>query len=372
MSEKVLIISSVHKWNDTRIFYKEAMSLKKKYDVTLAAIADFDRKEVDGIKVIGIKAQSRLNRYKNWKELYNICKDVKPDVCHFHDPELVSLGKKIKKNLDCKVIYDVHEDYGEQILLKTWIWKPVRKLISNIFNKYEKNASNYFDGVINVTEEINDKFPDKANKCVIKNYPVSVEYVFNKEQKCISSEKNNINIVYIGAITRIRGIIETIKAVNEVDSKWNITFTIAGNVESDELLKEMNSLNTKGRVKYIGMLDQPGVRELLSKSNIGLCCLHPVGQYPYSLPLKIFEYMQFGLAIVCSNFKYWNNLVDENSGKMVNPLDVNDIKNKIEELLINYDKLTQIGEYNFRLYKEKYNWDVEEGKLLNFYEKLFS
>lgn len=39
--ERICIITSVHPWNDTRIFYKEAVSLAKKYEVELHAPADF-------------------------------------------------------------------------------------------------------------------------------------------------------------------------------------------------------------------------------------------------------------------------------------------------------------------------------------------
>ncbi|MHB9010529.1 MAG: glycosyltransferase family 4 protein, partial [Carboxydocellales bacterium] len=41
MVSKVLIISSVHFWNDARIFYKEAISLAKHYRVKLHAVGDF-------------------------------------------------------------------------------------------------------------------------------------------------------------------------------------------------------------------------------------------------------------------------------------------------------------------------------------------
>ena len=43
---KIFIGTSVHRWNDNRIFHKEAVSLAKKFNVELHAPADFDKKNI--------------------------------------------------------------------------------------------------------------------------------------------------------------------------------------------------------------------------------------------------------------------------------------------------------------------------------------
>ena len=45
-SNKMIFIgSSVHRWNDNRIYYKEAISLAKKHHVELHAPAGFEKKQ---------------------------------------------------------------------------------------------------------------------------------------------------------------------------------------------------------------------------------------------------------------------------------------------------------------------------------------
>ena len=42
---KIFFGTSVHRWNDNRIFYKQAVSLAKKYNVELHAPSNFNKKQ---------------------------------------------------------------------------------------------------------------------------------------------------------------------------------------------------------------------------------------------------------------------------------------------------------------------------------------
>ncbi len=126
MKNKVCILTSVHPPFDVRIFHKEAKSLVKAgYDVTL--IAQHDKEEiVDGVKIINLqKPRNRIERMtKTVSELYQKALRVDADIYHFHDPELIPVGKALKKRGKA-IIYDVHEDYYESIKLKKVIFHQV-------------------------------------------------------------------------------------------------------------------------------------------------------------------------------------------------------------------------------------------------------
>ena len=53
-SYQIFIGTSVHHWNDNRIFYKEAISLAKCFNVQLHAPADFDQKSLHGVTIFGL------------------------------------------------------------------------------------------------------------------------------------------------------------------------------------------------------------------------------------------------------------------------------------------------------------------------------
>ncbi|WP_271629660.1 glycosyltransferase [Caldicellulosiruptor sp. DIB 104C] len=101
--KKVLVLSSAHPWDDERVFNKIAKSLKKRYETVLCAVAEDDLQVVDGIKIYGLKKLSRAKRYKNYSKIIRIVKEEKPDIIHFHDPDLLLLALYFKLILKKKL-----------------------------------------------------------------------------------------------------------------------------------------------------------------------------------------------------------------------------------------------------------------------------
>ena len=127
---KVCHMTSAHTQEDIRIFHKECVSLAQAgYETYL--VSSGTKYEKNGVHMIGIgePEQSRRKRMTQYtRKVYKAAKEVDADVYHFHDPELLPYGLKLKKN-GKKVIFDSHEDVSAQIKDKTWIPKPIRKIL---------------------------------------------------------------------------------------------------------------------------------------------------------------------------------------------------------------------------------------------------
>jgi glycosyltransferase involved in cell wall biosynthesis len=81
----------------------------------------------------------------------------------------------------------------------------------------------------------------------------------------------------------------------------------------------------------------------------------------------------FGLPVICTDFYYWKEVVEKNNcGICVNPNNVNEIVDAIIYLRDNPDIVQIMGENGKRAVKEKYNWSLEESKLLNIYKRISS
>ncbi|MCS5659134.1 MAG: hypothetical protein NZ842_01895, partial [Dehalococcoidia bacterium] len=63
---KILLASSLHRWNDVRIFHKEACSLAVKYDVTVMGVASESISNSGEIRILTLpRPTSLLRRFLN-------------------------------------------------------------------------------------------------------------------------------------------------------------------------------------------------------------------------------------------------------------------------------------------------------------------
>lgn len=369
--KKVFVMSSVHLWDDNRIFYKESSSLAKKYRVELHIPANFSYKIENGVHVCGLPpTKKRYLRPFNWMRLFWRALKAKAEVYHFHDPELIPIGVALKI-LGKKVIYDIHEDYPDAILHKQWIPKSLRKIFSVIFNAFEKKCCSFFDALIFAESTYKEQFQKiKSKKEDILNYPLP--YFQNKKQ----NERETINLIYSGTISEIRGAKEMIKAFSLLSKKVKkVSLYLVGPVSPPALEKELREMisfyGLQASVRLTGRVTPKEVFSYYARSDIGLALLHPVENNLKSLVTKLFEYMAAGLPIVASNFPRWEALLAETgSGVTVCPFDPQLIVFQIGYLIDNPTLRVTMGEKGREAIERKYNWQNEEIKLLALYEKL--
>ncbi|MCK4638215.1 MAG: glycosyltransferase, partial [Bacteroidales bacterium] len=283
-------ISTVHSLYDDRIFYKECKSLKKEgYNVFYIVKTQGD-KSIDGINIIGVKNyNSRLQRVIFGSiEAFRKAVKIKSDLYHFHDPELMFTGVLLKL-AGKKVVYDVHEDLPTQVLYKDWIrYKFIRKTLSAIINVFEQFCCLFFDGIVTATEDIAKKF-SKRKTIVLRNFPVK-SMIEKTHSPSIKKEKNII--IYVGGLSKIRGIKEIIQAMEHVNTNYELW--LIGKFENEEYYEECKNLSSWKRVKHLGFKKLDEVYGYIKLADIGLAILYPIKNYLTSLPVKTFEYMAFG------------------------------------------------------------------------------
>ncbi len=118
-------------------------------------------------------------------------------------------------------------------------------------------------------------------------------------------------------------------------------------------------------------LGTPGRPYVLAHSVAGLVTLHPIINYIDALPVKMFEYMVAGIPVIASNFPLWRGIIEGNQcGLCVDPLNPSEIAKAIDYILTHPAEAQRMGENGLRAVKEKYNWDIEEKKLLALYGQL--
>ncbi len=366
MGTKVCHLTTVHQRYDVRIFHKECKSLSRAgFEVNLIVADGLGDEEKDGIKIwdVGKPSGRKERMLKFGKKALQKALEIDAQIYHFHDPELIPVGLKLKKH-GKKVIYDVHEDVPLQLRYKPYMNKFLARIVSDFFKAYEHKAVRKFDYLFVSVPSIQRRL-ERYNRNIlqIRNYP-KIQEEFKRD---FDWESKIYDLCYIGGISRNRGIVQIVKALEQVEA----TLHLAGPFLESGLEQELKSFRAWNKVVYHGVLDRAEVVDLLYKTKIGLVTLLPTKNYQASLPIKLFEYMSAGLAVVASNFPYWQELIEENKiGLRVDPTKPEEIASAIRYLLENEDKAKEFGFNAFRVVREKYSWTNEEKKLISTYKKL--
>lgn len=368
-NHEVVHLTSVHTRYDTRIFHKMCASLTRHGLKVAIVVADGKGDEIkNGISILDVGAsRGRFDRIRNApKRVFNGAAALKADLYHLHDPELIPIGLKLK-HLGHRVIFDSHEDVPMQILGKPYLNRPALLAIAKIFAAFEAWACTRLDGVIAATPFIREKFLSiNPNTVDINNFPLLHE----QEQQTAWADKQ-AEVCYVGAIGKIRGIQEVCAAMGQVQSGARLN--LAGRFGDHALEQAMQALPGWQRVDALGFLDRAGVRDVLCRSMAGLVTLHPVINYIDALPVKMFEYMSAGIPVIASNFPLWREIIAGNDcGLLVDPLNPAAIAEAIDKLVSNPTMAQRMGENGRRAVEERYNWGIEEQKLLAFYEQILA
>lgn len=370
---EIALITSGHDPLDDRIFYKEALALKQAgYKVIIIAPCDksFIR---EGIKVECIpKFENRFMRF-SLTNILLILKTfkLKPAIVHFQDADTLPFAPVLKMLKRIKIIYDVHEDYTAQILQKGWI-KPafLRIIVSKMWGKIEKHVSAYMDAIIVAEPGIYKRFTKYkvTNLILLRNF-VILNLMKPKISEYSSDSKETI-LVYVGLLDINKGVDVIIKSLEYLDNA-NIKLWLYGAWGNENFKKYCQSLKGYRKVEYKGQTNMEEIYKILPEADIGLAVFKRTVKHQKSLPIKLFEYMGAGLAIVISDFDYWRKLFSK-CALFVNPDNPKDVAEKIKALIGDPYLKKKLALNGKKLVEEKYNWEKESKKLIKLYSKLLN
>ena len=138
----------------------------------------------------------------------------------------------------------------------------------------------------------------------------------------------------------------------------------------DILKKNVIDYSLKDKVKFINKLPYEDLFSYTSNADLGLTLDKDTNiNYRFSLPNKIFDYINAGIPVLASNLVEVKKIVEEYKvGEILMSLEPRFIANKINTMLANTDKL---NEYKANAKKASFslNWETESKELINVYMK---
>lgn len=368
--KKVCHLTSAHQRYDVRIFEKECVSLANAgYSVTLVVNDNYPNEIKNGVEIISTSyvPKNRLDRMiYSTRKVYMVALEINADIYHFHDPELLPIGNKLKKAGKI-VIFDAHEDTEVQILDKKWIPIIIKKLVAKSYKAYSRKKIKSFDAIISVTPHIVDKFyNDNKKTFMITNYPIISDCI---DEVQINNKFMSPYICFAGGVSEQWMHDKIINAIEEIDG---IKYVIAGG-GSDSYFELLKTLEGWKRVEYIGKVPHNEVKKIYASAIAGMA-VNYCSQIKETGSLgntKIFEYMEAGVPIICSDYPIWKEIIKKyNCGIYVNPNDSYDIKKAITYLYNNPRKAKEMGHNGRIAATNEFNWKHEERKLIDLYKNL--
>ena len=388
-STTVCFLADRHDLYDDRIYWKMAVPLVKRgFKVHYYLIGNTDKKGItdQGIhfKIFKLKTFSsnrflnfvlkRLNPNNNYTLLFEEAKALEADIYHFHDLWINRLGPQLKKlKHRPAVFYDAREPYAADYV--SYVKTPfpgVVKAFASWLDSWEKRQARHYDLVIANEVTVQRNFAKKIGEqraVVLYNYSDMIDYA-----KDVPFHEKYYDLIYCGAITELRGAFEMIKAIKLAKEDLpKIKALFIGNYYPSSLKEQMTDLLVKedliGNIKLHDAVPYREVAEFYNKSKIGLVLLQKVKTFEVSMPIKIFEYMAFGLPVIGSDFGHMKDYIQrDRCGIAVAPDDPEAIARAITTILKDEKLYMNFSQNGKEAAMSKYRWEMEFEKLLSYYK----
>ncbi|WP_333660375.1 glycosyltransferase [Chishuiella changwenlii] len=394
---KICVLADQHSLYDSRIYWKEAVSLVKKgYQVHYICIGEDDDSGItdEGVHYILIKRKKylkiRILNYflkrvsfisSEYNEAVNYCKKINADVYHVHDARINRILNDLKSiSPHAKFIYDVHEPFDKNLKDDRFKNSKIPKLITNYYadyiQKWEYKKASYYDYILTTDDGLYKRFQQNT-----PNVKIDIIYNFTnleKEREYLSYEKKIYDAAYIGGISKIRGALIAIKAAKLIVEKIpNYKLLLLGKIYDleleDEIISFIKTYHLENNIILKDFIPHQEVSKFYNQIKIGLNTLLNVKAHEEIIQIKLFEYMNFGIPIITSDFGYMKQYVEENNvGIAVKPNDENLLANTIIALLKDRNAFEVYAANGINAVNEKYNWNKMEQKLFYIYENLLN
>ncbi len=161
--------------------------------------------------------------------------------------------------------------------------------------------------------------------------------LFDKMDVNINRNDNDYRMLFIGRIVKLKGVQLVIDILGQIKDKYpEAKLLVGGDGEYlDELKKQAKQLNVEDKVVFLGNLSRKQVKEQLAN-----CDLFILPSMSEGRPISLIEAMVMKKPMIASDVGAINEIVvDGKNGFLINPYNIEQIKEKIVYCLENKNKV---------------------------------
>ncbi|MCX7945106.1 MAG: glycosyltransferase family 4 protein [Deltaproteobacteria bacterium] len=292
------------------------------------------------------------------------------DIIHCHDLPVLKPAIVLSALRNVPLIYDAHEIYPSQKVL------PLRLRIRSYLN--EKLYVKYADYVITVNEFIADIMRKRygiSDIGVIMNCAKSDNGFDPNSYRGLLREKLKLKkddriVLFQGWISQERNLDAIVRAFKYVGEK--IKLVIIGYGPYEERLREIvKKERLKRRVFFFGSVPSDEILKYTSGADIGIIPYEPIDEnHLYCSPNKFFEFIISGVPVISNDLPFFKKMNEKYgvgvTADMKRPLELAKV---LKSIIDDEIRLGALRENALKAASEL-NWDVEEKKLFEIYNKV--
>ncbi len=374
---KICLLSSSHRPDDDRIFFKEARSLARRYHEVelLVPYPEYLPADTDGVAIHPFqRSKGLLGRVGAVRHLYIDGLQQRADLYHCHEPESLLAAILIKRKLGVPVVFDSHELW--EGVLAARFPRIVGAVVLHAYRVIERWLVKRCDGGIAATEPI-------ANHLIETLGRNRVETLLNVPSTEVFGEGSirqwgeQTVICHDGYLTFDRGLKTLAEAVRLVAAMHAVVFRIIGDVFGDErkwLDRFVAQHQLEDTIVRTGWLPYSEVGMAIAPCHIGLVGFSKSPNHVAAAPNKIFNYLMYGIPIIGPAFmlSLQEMAAKDKTCVLVDAASPKAYADAICQMIENREKTEEMSRNALVVSREKYRWEHMERKLLDLYERVLN
>ncbi|UTA47367.1 glycosyltransferase family 4 protein [Simiduia sp. 21SJ11W-1] len=297
-------------------------------------------------------------------KIYCSARDYKINLIVVRDLPLAPAAILASKALRIKCVLDMAECYP--LMYKSICQEsnnPTTWIIKNptIATLKERICLKYLDHTWTMIEESESRLLSfgipKEKVSIVSNTP-STTNLLEKSHK-----GNELRIVYMGFVTKLRGLDLLIFGIHEFirqhGKTLQIQLDIIGKGEEIPYIQSLiKSLDLEKNITVHGWLDHSEASKIFNNANVGALTYRKCPHWDHTIPNKIFDYMKAGMPVLCTDIEPIMRIIKAENCGIQTALSDESIASALHTLS-DPDLRSAFGRNGQKAVAERYNWEHE-------------
>jgi glycosyltransferase involved in cell wall biosynthesis len=298
-----------------------------------------------------------------------ILKDV--DVVHFHDIDLLPwmAALSIRK----PVVYDVHENYPDEIMVRGWVPRLLRKPLAFIVRHVQRGFSRLVRNIVLVSPYQEKDFQFRGvNSIYVKNY--ASQRLVESVNPDYSSRENAV--IFIGSQHANNGSLVFLEIAKKTlergcSMKFYASDRFGSAVFKERYMQLRADLGLDDAVVLIPNVLPHRIMDNLNRATIAINPNLRVDQQIKGIHTKLFEFMAAALPVVTSDLPHQVEVIeDTGAGFTAKPEDPDSFVDHLVYLAQHRDLAQKIGKKGQDAFLDRYSWESQIPQLIGFYDEI--